>query len=182
MAREKIRRPHKRIKYLRGKMRSGGITSVQVQSETGEWEDVTEKIQLESVIMNSMKKKYIASFHTPFVSRPLVHDFGYLGRGLYAQEVLEGTYQIPEELECITKEFMKHLQQPESITRAGEHPTTLPLETYREFWKKARERTSCYCGALSFSTLKATAMDDMMAEFECIMMKIPILTGYSPKR
>lgn len=64
----------------------------------------------------------------------------------------------------------------------GPHPTSLPVPVYRDFWRKAKERTSCYPGELSFSTLKASAQDDALCEWECIMMRLPLFSGYTPMR
>jgi hypothetical protein len=43
------------------------------------------------------------------------------------------------------------------------------LESYRTFWKKAKEKTSCFPGDLSFPTLKAGEQNDINTDFECIM-------------
>ena len=58
----------------------------------------------------------------------------------------------------------------------------MPLDSYRCYWRKARERTSCLPGALSFATLKAGSQDDTIAEFECVITRIPIFKGYTPHR
>jgi hypothetical protein len=64
----------------------------------------------------------------------------------------------------------------------GDYPTTMPVERYQWYWEKAREQTSCYPGELSFSTLKAGAQDEVISEFECILTRIPLFSGYTPQR
>jgi hypothetical protein len=49
------------------------------------------------------------------------------------------------------------------------------------FWKKAKQDTSCYPGALSFASLKAGASDDLIAAFECAMTRISLQSGSLPK-
>jgi hypothetical protein len=56
----------------------------------------------------------------------------------------------------------------------------IPIETYRAYWKKAKETTSCYPEKLSFATLIAGAQDDVILEFEFIMTRIPLFSGYIP--
>jgi hypothetical protein len=51
---------------------------VSVQNENGEWIDITEKTAMESAIMAENITKYQQSFHTPFMTAPLVTEFGYL--------------------------------------------------------------------------------------------------------
>jgi hypothetical protein len=95
---------------------------------------------------------------------------------------LEVTYDIPDGIDDYTKAFLQHLKRPKQLCGLKEHPLTLPVEIYRDFWRKAREHTACYPGELSFATLKAGAQDDIISEFKCIMMRIPIFAGFSPKR
>jgi hypothetical protein len=58
----------------------------------------------------------------------------------------------------------------------------MTVETYKNYWQRAWEKTSWFPGALSFSNLKAGAQDEMIATFECIMTWIPLFSGYMPKR
>jgi len=155
---------------------------VQIKKDDGTWEDVTNKTEMEEAIMDSTKKKYTASFHTPFMTRPLVNDFGFQGVGRSVDAVLDGTYITPTSMDEITKQFIKHLKQPEHATAAGDYPTSLPTTEFKKYWLKAREHTSCYPGPLSFSTMKASAQDDIKAELECVMARIPVFAGFAPQR
>lgn len=143
---------------------------------------MTEKSAIEQAIMEGTKKKYTAASHTPFMTHPLLYDFGYLGVGESAEEVLLGQYTPPKGVDPITIQFIQHLQQLQAKREAGMYPTSLPLQEYRGYWKKAREYTSCYPGDLSFASLKAAAQDDVNAEFECLMVEIPLFSGYAPNR
>jgi len=53
----------------------------------------------------------------------------------------------------------------------------LALEDYQKYWKKAKERTSCYPGELSFVMLTAAAQDMLTAEFECMMTRILVFAS-----
>jgi hypothetical protein len=68
---------------------------VQTKKNVSDWHDITEKTAMESVTMDSTKWKHTASFGTPFMTIPLVTEFGYLGKGK-AAEVLSGAHEIPE--------------------------------------------------------------------------------------
>jgi hypothetical protein len=58
----------------------------------------------------------------------------------------------------------------------------MSLDSYVSFWKKAREDTSCYPSALSFSTMKAGATDTDIAALDCTMTRLPLRYGYAPQR
>ncbi len=113
---------------------------------------------------------------------PLVSDFGYQGIGLASQVVLNGTFIAPPGTDKFATKFIPLLSTPASIQAVGPHPMSILLHAYRKYWLKARERTSCYPSVISFSTLKAGAQNGMIAEFECIMTRIPPITGYSSIR
>jgi hypothetical protein len=77
---------------------------------------------------------------------PLLNDFGYLGRQLRKYEVLQGSYNVPDNVDPFIRLFISHMKQPALIQLAGPYPTELPLQEYRNYWTNAREHTSCYQG------------------------------------
>jgi hypothetical protein len=137
---------------------------------------------MELAIMEANERKYKQSFHTPFMQPPLVVPFGYQGIGDAAQLVLDKEYVVPEGVDEFTAKLIQHLYTPTQIRDTPPHPTTIPVSSYRKYWRKAREHTSCYPSEISFATLKAGAENDLIAEFECIMTRIPVQKGYSPRR
>jgi hypothetical protein len=59
----------------------------------------------------------------------------------------------------------------------------ITTDTYRSFWKKANEKTSCYPDALSFASMKADgATYDLITELECGLINVALSSGYSPDR
>jgi hypothetical protein len=58
----------------------------------------------------------------------------------------------------------------------------MSLDSYRRFWKKAREETACFPGPLSFSTMKAGAFNKQIAEMDWVLTRIPLEVGFAPKR
>jgi len=53
---------------------------------------------------------------------------------------------------------------------------------YATFWKKAKESTSVYPDALSFPTMKAGASSHLISQIECMLTRIPLKGGFSPRR
>jgi hypothetical protein len=62
------------------------------------------------------------------------------------------------------------------------HVMPINFSQYHSFWKKARENTTCYPHSLSFSTMKAGALDDYISEAECKITNIPLATGFAPSQ
>jgi hypothetical protein len=77
----------RRRRYLYGKTKGGGITSVIAPDEAGDLVEMTSKTDMERAIMVENKSKYHQVSQTLFMQPPLVHDFGYLGIGPNAEAV-----------------------------------------------------------------------------------------------
>lgn len=58
----------------------------------------------------------------------------------------------------------------------------MSIDSYVGFWKKARENTSCYPSALSYSTMKPGAHDPLIALPDCQMTQILLAKGFAPQR
>jgi len=56
----------------------------------------------------------------------------------------------------------------------------MSLDSYVSFWKKAREETSYYPSALSFSTMKAGTHDKDIAALDCTLTRTPLNFGFAP--
>jgi hypothetical protein len=110
---------------------------------------------------------------------PIHNEFGFKGLITASQAVLGGVYEAKVELDQYTKAVLEELSMPPAIHELGSHSMLLSVESYRSFWKKANERISCYVAEMSFATMKAGATDEVIAEFECEMLNIPLDSGYN---
>jgi hypothetical protein len=91
--REQQRSTAKKIKYLRGKIRTGSTTIVTTTNANGNKNDITNKTEMEQAILNSNKEKFSQSAHTPFYLSPLKDEFGFKGLTAAAQATLTGLYE-----------------------------------------------------------------------------------------
>ena len=142
-----------RIRFLRGKFISGSTTTVTVTTPDGQVSDLTSKEAVENAILTNNQKKFQQSFHLPFLQNPLKQQFGFKSLMTAARAVLAGVYECAEDIDPYVKDFLHALRTPQVIKERG-HIDMLPsLESYCSFWHKAKEKTSCYPGPLSFATL-----------------------------
>jgi hypothetical protein len=132
--------------------------------------------------MKNNEEKYKQSHHMPFFQFPLMKDFEFKGLTMSAQAVLAGVYESNHEIDPYVKELLPHLQMPENVRESGQQSMTITIEGYKKYWQKAKEKTCCYPGPLSFSTMKAGAKSDIISTVDCILTRIPINSGYSPSR
>jgi len=96
--REAQRTTARKLKYLRGKLRTGSTTIVTVTNDDGKTREITDKAEMERAILHSNNKKFSQSTHTPFYQSPLREAFGFKGLSTASQAVLAGVYDPPDKL------------------------------------------------------------------------------------
>jgi len=113
----------------------------------------------------------------PCFQSPLWESFGELGICWHAfDEVLEGTFPIPNMCDRYTKQVLQHLQWPSDVP-----VTRLPtLKEYIYSWSHAREETSFSYSTIHFGHYMAGAQDELIACFNAQMAMVPAAMGYSP--
>ena len=166
--REQQRSTARKIKFLRGKIRTGSTTLVTVTDSQGNRQDITDQRQLERAILDNNKMKFSQSSHTPFYLPPLKDEFGFKGLTRAAQAALAGLYESNHDLDSKILDVILQWQMPQEVRNLGPLKMELPVTDYIAFWKKAKEDTSCYPSDLSFSTMKAGASDPDIAALDCL--------------
>ncbi len=136
--REKQRATARKIKFLRGKLKTGSTMMVSVQSADGSSQDITSKFEMEQAIMMNNQEKYKQSFHTPFMQPSLRSDFGFKGLTTASLAVLGGVYEPDENIDEYTKAFLEELVTPQAVRDLGTQTMELSLEIYISFWKKSQ--------------------------------------------
>ncbi len=129
---------------MQGKVFTGSTTMVTIQDESGKWVDITNKEDIESAIMKNNKEQYEQSFHLLFLQPPLVEEFGFKGLTPASFAVQKGIYLSEDDQNPHISHFFKIFAMPDQIQNLGVQSFEIPLETYKTFWKKVKEKTSCY--------------------------------------
>jgi hypothetical protein len=71
---------------------------------------------------------------------PLVNNLGHLAETKMAEQVLEGTYEIPQEVDRHTQELLQELRRPEVVREKGPiHAAVAPAE-HTQGWKRTKEK------------------------------------------
>jgi hypothetical protein len=155
---------------------------VTITDDQGNSLDLTNKEDIERAIISNNEDKYKQSFHAPFLQPPLANDFGFKGLTPSAQQVLAGCYTPPVPIDPYVHDLILEWATPQPVRELGTQSMELSTPIYQRFWKKAKENISCYPDDLSFTTMKAGASSDMIAELECKLTNIPIKSRYVPSR
>ena len=177
------RRTFRKLKYLRGRLRSGSVTFVQKIGPDGIIQDVTEKSAMENLILEANENKYRQCETTPMMTQPLLSDFGYLGiHTEAAQQVMDGEYECPPGSTPFARQVLQQFAMSDLAKAAEVSSQEITIDEWRRYWKSARENTSSGPSVLHFGVLKAHAHSLSLASFDCWMTEIPRRSGYSPCR
>jgi hypothetical protein len=180
--REKQRNTARKIRYLRGKIKVGSTTVVTTTDAAGNKIEITNQKDMEQAILDNNHKKILQSSHTPFYQSPMKERFGFKGLTSSAQAVLAGIYDSDEDTDQRILDVIAQWQIPQAVKELGPLHMNMTVDSYTAYWKKARENTSCYPSALSFSTMKAGAFDPSIAALDCAMTRLPLIKGFAPQR
>ena len=180
ITREAQRSTARKIKYVLRRTHGGGVTKVSLLNARGQWEETTDKLEIETGCANENAHKYRQTENTPCMMGQLAEDLGFLGNTTAADDILEGRYRPPPGTNQYTAEFLHHLQYDD---KARENPPLeiITTEDYTSGWKKKKERTSAGKSGWTFSHSKTCALNKATADFEATMAHIPYVTGYAPK-
>ena len=152
--------------------------------DNGIWKEVTSKVDMEQALLDENKRRFTQARSTPFLQPPLLQMVGPLGTGPAAEQILNGTFSIPEGVDEWAAKLIPFLARPQSVV-AGHFrkpDTTVDLQSHVDGWRKAKERTSSGPSGITFAHFKAGLGDPRISAFETIMASIPYETGISPER
>ena len=113
---EETRYAHKRIKYARNKMNSGGTMKLEVLAPDRKSKiEITDKEQIENVLMQTNEEKFRLACATPFVQGQLTDDLGPRGLTKQSEDVLRGVYSPPSDTHIGAVNFIAAVQMSEEI-------------------------------------------------------------------
>ncbi|MGL5936571.1 MAG: endonuclease/exonuclease/phosphatase family protein [Cetobacterium sp.] len=176
---ERQRKMAKVAKAINGKLANKSITKVEYEGQ-----EYTTQEDIEKALLQVNENKTRASDNTPFMQGELLRDFGYRQNTAAHEEVLQGTYKIPETCHPATERVLRGLARPSSTReskgfRVRTHITT---EDHIKGWKRQKERTSGGMSGLHFGHYKAHLQDKLLAAFDASMRSVAYTTGYALSR
>ena len=176
--RERQRESSRRIKQVLHKVQGKGVTKVEINTQDGGTAEVTSKEGIERACLQENKQKYLQIRHTPCLTEPLKSELGWEAQTPAGEQILEGTYQVPEHTNPYSQQLFDQLKAAE-IQHEFE-PAQITAEVFSEGWKKMNEQTSAGISGLHFGHLKSCAKDEFLSSFEASIANVPYTTGYSP--
>jgi len=178
---EKMRNISRMVKYTLGTQETRkGLTQVAeagVEGRTGT--TYSDKKSVEKACLAEAGRRFTQANQTPFLTGPLLRDFGELGVDRTAfKAVLAGTYTPPPGCAPLTVKLLHALRRPADlpdIQLGGE-------EEFSQGWRKAREQTASLPSKLHFGHYMAGTFNPTIAILTAKMAELLLSQGISLKR
>ena len=104
----------RKVKHTRNKLYCPPTTQVFI-TKHNQRRMVTSKDEIEHVCINENDARFNQSSDTPLMQAPMSDLLGYLANTNTADQILQGTFQPPENVDSYTKEVLQELQMPKKI-------------------------------------------------------------------
>jgi len=150
---EVLRDTYCRIRAIRNASVGCSIFAVEMTTPTGT-EVATSCAAVEATLSTSLKKRFTRAHGSPFLKPPLASLVGVFGTGTAAQEILDGTFVCPPDLDEHTRYFIEALKFPSVAAHHSTVSLLLHPEDFITHWKHAKEKTSSSPSGLHFRHYK----------------------------
>ena len=98
------------MKRFLGKENTGALSAVSV-IEDGVQKELTAKRDIKDACYIENKQKLEQIVGTPVMRGKLMQDLGFLGNTQACEQILKGEYELLQDIDLITKEFIKDLKR-----------------------------------------------------------------------
>jgi hypothetical protein len=175
--RETQRREARQIKFILKPGNRKGLSSIEVQ-EAGEWIELTQQQDIEKALLRELRTRFNQASDTPFQSEPLLSLVGPLGTTEYANDILRGAIEPPDNMDVWAVKLLPFLLQQIPVVEISD----LTPSQYAASWKKVKEKTSAGPSGLTIPHMKAHGSSEYITAINTIMANLPFRFGFSPQR
>ena len=180
--REEQRKQAARLRRISGKPTRSGLTRLLKTHDDGQVEEITEKEPMERAALDEYQKRLHQTGPTPLMQQPLVEDVQFLGVGPHAAAILDGTYDIPADVDQHTREYLEHLRRPPDYHFQPPTPPWITTTDHVASWKRVKEYITPGPSGLTPAHFKASTHDPLLAAFDASMANFPYITGHPTAR
>ena len=163
--------------------RSKAVHIVQrVSAEDGTIEDSTTKEDTEDFIFAENEYRFQLANDAPISSTKLIEQLGYLADSDIAQQIVEGSFEIPDELDDATALILEEIGRIGVQLSNGEVTIEITAEEFQYLWKKVRKNTASSVSGIHYGHYKAAAHSQKISEVPAKKITLVSRTGCPPER
>lgn len=181
LKREEQRDVARSARYMLNKISSGATTKVQITDATGTKSEYTDKADVERLIIQENERKYHQTEGgTELLNQEFLDKLGQYGEGPEVDNVLNGTFEYPDNTSPATKEFLQHCKRVDQLPPPDSSNVRASFLAYIKAWKLRKEKTNS--ANQHMGHYKAGIQNDYICTVLYMRSEIPVVSGYSPKR
>ena len=162
-----------------------GRSCLQAQEEIrGRLITHTNKSDVEAAIQRECEGRFHLGHGAPISSTLLGEEIGYLSDSKVAQDIIMGTYVIPDDMEEGTALILKEIGKVGSAVRETGPPEQLHVtkHDYQRYWARLNENTSSSFSGFHLGHHMLAANSDEMSELLADQMNLIVSSGVCPSR
>jgi hypothetical protein len=162
--------------------RSGAAHIVQRVDENRDTEDSTCKEDTEGFIFAENEYRFQLANDAPISHTKLIDQLGYLGDSGIAQQIVEGRFEIPDEVDDATALILEEIGNIGVKLLNGDITIDITKEEFRVFWKQVREGTQSSMSGTHYGHYKAASHSEEASWFLSKKITLISRTGCLPER
>ncbi len=178
---ESLRDSYRRIRALWNQHAGRSISAVEYSTPNGP-ALASARNDVERELSAALSTRFTTAHGSPFLTAPLAPLVGPFGTGPAAQEILQGVFVCPPEVDEDTWNYIKALQFPSPAARQTQVSAILQPEDFISHWRHAKERTSSSPSGLHFGHYKAATHELLLATIHARFTQLVFMTGLSISR
>ena len=145
----------------------------------GEWTTHSDKTSVETAALTFLMEHYRQARDTPSVQPETIEVFGLYGEKPATQQVIQGTFDFPANLDPFLIDLLKHCRKPGSIETI---PLIMSRKDFQEIWRHGtKEKTTSSPHSPHFGHYKAIAKDYKLSGMMAQVLSLPMMVGFSPE-
>jgi len=146
---ELLRDSYHHIRALRNQQAGRSISVVEYSTPNGQALALSHQ-DVERELSIALSTRFTTAHGSPFLTAPLAPLVGPFGTGPAAQEILQGSFVCPPEVDEDTCKYIEALQFPSLAACQTQVLAILWPEDFISHWRHAKERTSSSPSGLHF--------------------------------
>ena len=179
---EAARKRWRRINRSTGKARGALTVRVKVPTCDGGVEEFTTEAGVYGAVSAVLMERFQSAMAAQCHRGTFFEDIGHLADGPVAQQILEGTYAYPPDLDPATRLLFEEAAATYAALSPTEIATYVTPEDFQQFWQHARERTGSSYSGLHFGHYIAASFCPDLALLHAAKLTICAKNGVSLAR
>eukprot|EP00956_Cyclotella_meneghiniana_P008545 scaffold11579_cov40-Cyclotella_meneghiniana.AAC.10 len=144
--------------------------------------EYTAQEDIERVVREETQPRFSAAASSPFCQGLLGEQLGYLSDTTIAESFLDGSYEIPPEIDDATALLIDEIGRiGQSVIRGSTRQDISP-DKFSTYWRRVRESTSSSYSGVHFGHYDVAGTNERFATFFAKKISLTMRSGWAPSR